>query len=89
MEGNKQMDIFDIIGEQEYWREHWKNMPEFIQEDLQPHQSIIVHFENREDMDNFSKLINQKLTYKTKSVWYPEAEIGKIANKRYIQDDEK
>lgn len=89
MEGNKQMDIFNIIGEQEYWREHWKNMPEFIQEDLQPHQSIIVHFENREDMDNFSKLINQKLTYKTKSVWYPEAEIGKVANKRYIQDDEK
>lgn len=80
--------LFDIE-EFEKWREHWKNMPEYKQEDLTPFQSVIVHFESREDMDRFAKLIGQKLTYKTKSVWYPEAEIGHMMDKLFVDDTYK
>ena len=68
----------------EYWREEWKGMPEFVQEDLTPLKTIYVHFEKREDVYIFSKLIGQTITMQTRAIWYPEAEIGRFANKRYI-----
>jgi hypothetical protein len=82
----KQHNLFENSENLEKWQDEWKGMPEFIQEDLQPFQSVIVHFEKREDMDEFSKLVEQKLTYKTKSIWYPKAEIGTYADKRYIDE---
>lgn len=66
----------------------WKDMPEFIQEDLQPYKSVIVHFENKADLDSFSKLIEQKITYKTKSIWFPKADIADNVSKRYIDGPE-
>lgn len=82
----KQHNLFENSQNLEKWEHEWQGMPEFVQEDLQPFQSIIVHFEKREDMDEFSKLVEQKLTYKTKSIWYPKAEIGTYADKRYIDE---
>jgi hypothetical protein len=43
-------------------------MPEFEQEDDSPHRKLIVSFRNEEDFKMFSKLINQNLTKKTKSI---------------------
>ena len=82
----EQRNLFENVEDFEKWKDEWQGMPEFVQEDLQPMQSIIVHFENRKDMDEFSALIDQKLTYKTKSIWFPKAEIGTIADKRYIDE---
>jgi nucleoside-diphosphate-sugar epimerase len=59
---------------------------EFIQEDLEPFRSIIIHFENIEDIKKFSELLNQRITHLTKSIWYPEATIEKVANKKYIDE---
>ena len=42
----------------EWWEEHWQDMPEFVQEDQSPYKSVIVHFENKEDMAEFAKLVN-------------------------------
>jgi hypothetical protein len=53
----------------------WKGMPECNQDDLSAWKSITVNFQKKEDLDNFSKLISQPLTEKTRSIWYPEAEI--------------
>lgn len=64
------------------WPE-WKGMPEFLQEDLTAWKSIIVNFESRADMDAFAKLVGQNLTTRTRSIWYPEAEIGHFIDKRY------
>jgi hypothetical protein len=80
---DKQVSLFD---KGEWWQEFWKGMPEFIQEDLTPVKTIYVHFETREDMEAFAKLVDQPLTMNTRSIWYPEAEIGRIANKRYIDE---
>ncbi len=54
--------------------QHWKGMPEFEQEDLSSYQRIAVHFENPEAVAEFAELIGQKLTDKTRSIWYPEVE---------------
>lgn len=75
---------FDFYDEVISWKSEWVGMPEFIQEDLSPWKQIIVSFENYEDIKAFSELIGQRLTPDTRSIWYPEAEIGRIANKRYV-----
>ena len=51
--------------------EHWKDMPEFIQEKKLPYAKIIVRFETEEDLNEFASLVNQKLNNKTKSIWFP------------------
>ena len=51
--------------------EEWVDMPEFIQEKQEPFAKIIVRFETQKDLDQFAKLIGQKLTPKTKSIWHP------------------
>ena len=52
----------------------WEGMPEFEQEDLSPYQSIHVNFKCREDVEQFASLVGQKLSEKTRSIWYPEAQ---------------
>ena len=90
MEDNKvynQMNIFDILGVEEDWKKEWQDMPEFIQEDLTPHQQIIISFESDNDVKDFAKLINQKLTYKTKSIWFPETQRGKFKDYSYVDNN--
>jgi hypothetical protein len=81
----EQKTLFEI---EENWKEEWQGMPEFVQEDLEAKHKIIVSFNNYEDVRLFSELINQKLTYKTKSIWYPEQKKGLFKDFKYI-DDEK
>lgn len=64
----------------------WKNMPEFVQEKQTPYAKIIFRFDNEEDLQEFAKLIGQKLTSKTKSRWYPELERGKNRDMRYTDE---
>jgi hypothetical protein len=61
-------------------------MPEFVQEDAPPFQSLIVHFENKENRDEFSKLFNLLITDNTKSVWYPKYDRDRPSNYIYIYE---
>lgn len=72
--------LFDI---EEEWRKEWVGMPEFIQDDLTPWKQIIVSFAGLADMAAFAELVGQTITPNTRSIWFPEAEIGRIVNKRY------
>jgi hypothetical protein len=54
--------------------DEWGGMPEFEQDDLLGVKSLTVHFETIADYDAFSALVGQKLTEKTKSIWYPRKE---------------
>lgn len=36
-------------------------------------RKLIVHFSSKEDIQEFSKLINQSITLKTQSIWYPSS----------------
>ena len=53
--------------------EHWKGMPETDNEDLAAVKIIKVHFASLEDIEPFSKLIDQPLTENTRSIWFPKA----------------
>jgi len=61
----------------------WGDMPEFDNEDLRPYRQIIVSFKNEADIEEFKKLINQNITDKTISIWFPATEIRKAKDKRY------
>lgn len=64
----------------------WNGMPEFVQEKQEPFSKIIVRFENEEDLNEFSEMIGQKLTPKTKSIWHPKLVRGKNSHKRYVDE---
>ena len=56
----------------EWWKKHWKGMPEYNQEDLTPFKTVYVHFTCQEDVDAFAKLVAQNIHKTTKSIWYPK-----------------
>ena len=68
------------------WKQEWLDMPEFEQEDRSPHRTILIHFENDEDVEKFGKLIEQKITPKKKYYWYPERKKTDSKNKRYVDE---
>lgn len=77
----------NLFGYGEWWEEYWRGMPEFIQEDLAPRHSIQVEFGKASDVDYFGKLLDQQIpnyTKRTPSIWFPEAEIGHFAGKRWV-----
>lgn len=51
-------------------QKEWRDMPEFVQ-NKQKELCIIVRFRTEEDLKKFGELVGQKLTPKTKSIWYP------------------
>ena len=57
-------DLFDQYPE-------WVGMPEFVQEKKEPYKELIVRFETEQDYQDFQKAIEQRLTFKTKSIWFP------------------
>jgi hypothetical protein len=63
--------------------EQWQGMPECESEDQTAFASVKVNFDSAESRDAFAKLIGQTVTENTRSIWYPPAEIGRTADKRY------
>lgn len=78
---------FNFLDDTIAWKKEWQDMPEFVQEDLRPWKQVIVSFENRAAMEAFGKLIDQKITFETPSVWFPKAEIGVVSDKKWVQDE--
>lgn len=68
------------------WKNEWKNMPEFVQNKKEAYSKIIVRFNNEEDLQEFSKLIGQPLTNKTKSIWHPMLVRGYFSDLEYVDE---
>jgi hypothetical protein len=68
---NKTGSLFDIEKKDKDWVQEWKDMPEFVQDKVEPYAKIIIRFDSEEDLQDFAKIIGQKLTKKTKSIWHP------------------
>ena len=64
----------------------WVGMPEFVQKEKEPYQKIILRFNNRKDVKRFAKLVGQKITPRTKSMWYPKIIIDRYMDKRYVDE---
>jgi hypothetical protein len=83
------MKVDTLFGEidTEWWKPYWKDMPEFIMEDMEPAQKIIVSFEFLEDAKKFGELLGQKITPDTISLWYPPQERDSPSDYLYVTDD--
>ena len=91
VEIEKQSSLSEFLGieeedERKEWEKHWINMPEYVQEDNPPYKRLIVSFRNKEDYDEFSTLIDQKLTEKTKSIWHPKLDREANTLLRWIEE---
>ena len=53
------------------WGKHWKNMPEFVQEDTKPIDYVMVYFRRIEDKKEFLTLLNYDPD-RRRSIWYPK-----------------
>ena len=88
-EVEKRGTLNEFLGERdvEPWEKHWVGMPEFEQEDDPNYKELLVKFKTKEDYDKFQKLIEQKLTLKTKSIFYPKDD--RLPNRllRWVVDD--
>jgi hypothetical protein len=54
-------------------REEWWGI--FKHRDLTAKQKITVHFATDEDREAFARLVDQPLTERTRSIWFPPTEI--------------
>lgn len=81
------IDFLDIeLDSDDNTYRHWVGMPEFIQEKNPPFKKLIVTFRWKEDYDEFSKIIGQNLTNKTKSIWYPKLDKEENSLMRWIEE---
>lgn len=62
------------------YNKEWQGMPEFNQDNLKTYKDLIVHFEDQDAVNKFSKLINQKITDKTKYIYFPFREKDRIGS---------
>jgi hypothetical protein len=83
------IDESDIqIPEDESWKKHWKGMPEFKCDKDLPFMSLKINFRSAEDYKKFAELIEQKLTEKTKSIWYPIMHKEQNSLTRWVDEEE-
>ncbi len=81
--------IEDIEGEYGLFKfepeDEWVGMPEFNQEEIE-HFKLIVHFPNDDAVNKFSELVEQKITEKTKFIWFPKQEDVRQRDYEYVTD---
>jgi hypothetical protein len=73
----------------ELWKKEWQGMPEFIQDNQELFQSIIVHFKTKKARDRFRELIKQNITNKTRSIYFPKERNTTIMGKEYVDTEEE
>lgn len=66
----------------------WQGMPEFEQDNIEKYKEIKISFLTEDDYREFSKLINQNLTDKTKSIWFPEQYFNQTGKGLVYSDEE-
>ena len=64
----------------------WKEMPQFIAEDLHPFKRVTMYFHTREDFLEFKNLLNQPMTERTTTIWYPHKPITHRIWYRYVNE---
>jgi len=76
----------ELINVPSFYDEHWVGMPDFQQGKIEPYAKIIVRVESREALEELSKRLEQPLTSKTKSAWFPYKSHWGMENNVWISD---
>lgn len=50
-----------LLGLDDWWKEHWRGMPEFVQEDLSPWRTVEVRVAGQENLGRFLQSAGSKL----------------------------
>jgi hypothetical protein len=66
--------------------EEWQGMPEYKHEDKTPYHSLTVYFETKEDFDAFQKLIEERISKKSRFCYFPKPRLDK-GNKYFYGDE--
>lgn len=67
---------------------HWRDMPAYEVENMMPFKQLMINFQTEEDMIAFAKLVNRKITKRTKSIWYPERDTIAGSLVRWLDEGE-
>jgi ParB-like chromosome segregation protein Spo0J len=67
--------------------DEWEGMPEFEADNRIAHRSIVIHFRTQQAVDAFAALIGQPITAITRSAWFPQLEIARLAEQRFTTDE--
>jgi len=67
--------------------DHYKGMPAFVQENKKPYKKINVCFQTKQDFEQFRVLMEQPMTEKTKTIWYPAFEREANSLFAWVEDD--
>jgi len=78
-----------LFGDDEWWEEMWQGMPEFVQEDLTPARTLYIHFRTDEDVREFLEVIDQTVTPKTKSIWFPKMEMATFKHLHWVSSQQE
>jgi hypothetical protein len=63
-------DLFQGLNDDSKMTE-WRGMPEFNQPDNSAYRQITVSFDDEDGIKKFAELVEQNITAKTKSIWFP------------------
>ena len=84
-----QPGLLDVKADKKEWEKHWKDLPEFVNEDASASTfKITVHIKSEEDLKKFSELMQQTVTTKTKFIQFPKRQYENLT-KRICIDKEK
>lgn len=82
-----ELDLFDNKPQRKKaWQSEWVDMPEFIQDKQECYAKLIVRFDNEQDLQRFAKIVEQNLSKKTKSIWYPKLKKTSYSEKFYVNE---
>jgi hypothetical protein len=84
---SKQLNLFGHTDDREFWEKHWIGMPEYMMQNLEAKKQLKVNFLTDEHYEDFCKLIGQKLTPNTKSIWFPATNKVKSITKAYVDKE--
>ncbi|BBI90601.1 beta-glucosyl-HMC-alpha-glucosyltransferase [Tenacibaculum phage PTm1] len=71
------------FGEDKYgWRHHYRGMPIFQSKEVLPYHLIIFH--TTKSPSELTELFKQQVTDRTKSIWFPQLEVGKHSKYRLV-----
>ena len=64
----------------------WIGMPRYTNEDKSGVQKVVVHFKTFADVEEFARLVAQKITKKTKFIWFPRDEDEPPSHFKYLPE---
>ncbi len=75
---SEQLTLLDLPAD---WEDAWRDMPAFVNQDLEAFRSITVNFHTMEDLEAFAERIGQRITSGQKSLWFPPETIASRSNR--------